>query len=296
MTDIVHDILIADVILADLTGLNKNVLYELGLAHASGKKVILVSESRTFLRKLPFDISAYRIYKYTLESLSKKQFDTTLSNALQEVIKSPGGLSSPYLDSVSVCTHRSSTGSFVKNVWRMALESANASMKDIFAHYARLETEIYTRAPKNPTRSQLVQFARSEYKKVENPDLARSENREQMPLDMTITILDQNRKFVFHPSKEGEHVENGHPFHVLIEAPEDIVYWQNRYSSERLDDLNLLIPRRNFRVTRLACRHFCDCDLFLIVESHVNLIYTLPRSKIKQTSARQAVGHVGPTK
>lgn len=57
LQDIVEGIHQADVIIADLTGLNANVFYELGLAHAMNKKVIIITQD---LGELPFDIKSYR--------------------------------------------------------------------------------------------------------------------------------------------------------------------------------------------------------------------------------------------
>lgn len=48
----------AKLLLADLSGKNPNVFYELGLAHALAKPVILVAES---MEEIPFDLRALRI-------------------------------------------------------------------------------------------------------------------------------------------------------------------------------------------------------------------------------------------
>ena len=62
---IVHDIWsytqTAAIVLADLTGRNPNVFYELGLAHALAKPVILLTES---LDDVPFDLRALRVIIY----------------------------------------------------------------------------------------------------------------------------------------------------------------------------------------------------------------------------------------
>jgi hypothetical protein len=55
----------AKVLLADLTGKNPNVFYELGLAHALAKPVILVAES---MEDIPFDLRALRIILYDKNS------------------------------------------------------------------------------------------------------------------------------------------------------------------------------------------------------------------------------------
>ena len=64
LKDIVQGIYKADVIIADLTGLNANVFYELGLAHAMNKKVIIITQD---LSELPFDIKSYRANEYSLQ-------------------------------------------------------------------------------------------------------------------------------------------------------------------------------------------------------------------------------------
>jgi hypothetical protein len=51
----------AKIVLADLTGKNANVFYELGLAHALAKPVVLVAES---MNDVPFDLRALRIIEY----------------------------------------------------------------------------------------------------------------------------------------------------------------------------------------------------------------------------------------
>lgn len=62
LQDIVIGIGNADVIIADVTGLNPNVFYELGLCHALDKKVILITQD---ISELPFDIRSYRVDEYT---------------------------------------------------------------------------------------------------------------------------------------------------------------------------------------------------------------------------------------
>jgi DNA-binding CsgD family transcriptional regulator len=61
INDIWESIQKSKVILADLTQQNANVFYELGLAHASVKPVILISET---IEDIPFDLRALRIILY----------------------------------------------------------------------------------------------------------------------------------------------------------------------------------------------------------------------------------------
>jgi len=61
MDDIRASILESDVLLCEMTGKNPNVFYELGLAHAIGKQVILVSQEK---EDIPFDLRHVRVLLY----------------------------------------------------------------------------------------------------------------------------------------------------------------------------------------------------------------------------------------
>ena len=61
LRDVVAGICEADVVVADLTNTNPNVYYELGLAHALEKQVVLLSQD---VNKVPFDLRSYRILEY----------------------------------------------------------------------------------------------------------------------------------------------------------------------------------------------------------------------------------------
>ncbi len=75
------------VMLADLTGKNPNVFYELGLAHAAGKPVVLLTQN---MDDVPFDLRALRVIDYDVED---PQWSVTLQEkiqkALEEVMASP---------------------------------------------------------------------------------------------------------------------------------------------------------------------------------------------------------------
>jgi len=72
LKDIVQMIYDADVIIADLTDLNSDVFYELGVAHALNKKVISITQN---ISQLPFDIKSYRATEY---SVHFKRFDNLI--------------------------------------------------------------------------------------------------------------------------------------------------------------------------------------------------------------------------
>jgi len=88
---VVHDIWQftkeAKVILADLTGKNPNVLYELGLAHALAKPAIIVAES---LDDIPFDLRALRVVEYDKKAPEWGQIlRLKITKSIQEVMESP---------------------------------------------------------------------------------------------------------------------------------------------------------------------------------------------------------------
>jgi hypothetical protein len=77
----------AKLLLADLSGKNPNVFYELGLAHALAKPAILIAES---MEEIPFDLRALRIIVYDKNAPDwGKLLRDKIGSAISEVLKSP---------------------------------------------------------------------------------------------------------------------------------------------------------------------------------------------------------------
>ena len=74
----------AKVLLADLTGKNPNVFYELGLAHALKKPVVLVSSNE---EDVPFDLKHIRVifYDMTDPCWGQKLLDKVAENILSAI-------------------------------------------------------------------------------------------------------------------------------------------------------------------------------------------------------------------
>ena len=90
-SSIVHDIWQytkeCKMVLADLTGKNPNVLYELGLAHAIAKPVIIIVDKR---EDIPYDLRALRIIEYDKNAQNWGQLlKEKIINAIKEVKHSP---------------------------------------------------------------------------------------------------------------------------------------------------------------------------------------------------------------
>jgi hypothetical protein len=88
---IVHDIWAltqqARVILADLSEKNPNVFYELGLAHAIAKPVILVTES---IDDVPFDLRSLRVLAYNKNEPDwGERLKEKIEGSIREVLNSP---------------------------------------------------------------------------------------------------------------------------------------------------------------------------------------------------------------
>ncbi len=74
-------------IVADLTGKNPNVLYELGLGHAIAKPVIIITEN---LEDIPFDLKALRIIEYDKNAYNWGELlKNKIAKSIQEVLSSP---------------------------------------------------------------------------------------------------------------------------------------------------------------------------------------------------------------
>jgi len=74
----------AKIIIADVTGRNSNVFYELGIAHTVGKKVIILTQ---FDNDVPFDLKYFRYFKYTDNEEGWKILKTSIKNTVETLLK-----------------------------------------------------------------------------------------------------------------------------------------------------------------------------------------------------------------
>ena len=69
LKDIFRSIAKADLIIADLTSLNANVFYELGIAHTFKKPVIMIAQS---IEEVPFDLTPFfHVHYKTMKELQE---------------------------------------------------------------------------------------------------------------------------------------------------------------------------------------------------------------------------------
>jgi nucleoside 2-deoxyribosyltransferase len=87
LKDIVELLSTCSVVLADITDVNRNVHYELGLAHALGKPTVLVAPEEM---KLFFDIGQERMITYSQKNAFwGDHLRTALTKAVQETVANP---------------------------------------------------------------------------------------------------------------------------------------------------------------------------------------------------------------
>lgn len=78
----------ARVVIADLTDLNPNVMYELGIAHTVGKETILIYQrGRGKDPKFPFDLAHIRRIEYEDSASGGKKLEVDLSDTLKSILK-----------------------------------------------------------------------------------------------------------------------------------------------------------------------------------------------------------------
>jgi hypothetical protein len=78
--DIWQGINAAEVVIADVTGRNANVMYEIGIAHTVGRPVVMLTQD---INDVPFDLKQYRCIIYSHTPRGCKELEDKLSGTLR---------------------------------------------------------------------------------------------------------------------------------------------------------------------------------------------------------------------
>lgn len=81
---IVENLVLSELAIAELTGRNPNVFYELGVRHAVSDKTILISESE---EDVPFDLRGQRLILYTRDFDGGVRLGKDITRAVQEIVR-----------------------------------------------------------------------------------------------------------------------------------------------------------------------------------------------------------------
>ena len=84
MSDVWEGICSARAIIADCTGRNPNVFYEVGLAHVVGKPLVLITQQS---EDIPFDVAHIRYIRYEYTPRGMREFKLTLRKTLKQVLQ-----------------------------------------------------------------------------------------------------------------------------------------------------------------------------------------------------------------
>ncbi len=92
ITHIIENLVTSELVIADLSGRNPNVFYELGVRHAVNNNTILIAED---LDDIPFDLRGLRTIVYRYEPEHMLKLKTSLDQAIREILKEPERIDNP---------------------------------------------------------------------------------------------------------------------------------------------------------------------------------------------------------
>jgi len=83
------------IVIANLTGMNPNVFYELGVRHTLSNRTIIITEDYS---SIPSDLKEYRAIEYSADITGIENFKSQLSKSINEIISDPNHTDNPVQD------------------------------------------------------------------------------------------------------------------------------------------------------------------------------------------------------
>ncbi len=144
LEDIVLGISTSDLIIADLTDSNPNVYYELGIAHALGKKVILITQD---INELPFDLRSYRVVSYDTHFAKMQKAKEELVSIAKEAIKDKLPFGNPVKDFAPGFLNQSSNNQQYNydDIEEFGILDYQQQIEDSFAELTEIIEEVGTK-------------------------------------------------------------------------------------------------------------------------------------------------------
>jgi len=93
--EIVTSLHTADLVIADLTGNNPNVFYELGIAHSAGRPTVIITQHT---EALPFDVNTCRIHAYEASAEGLPKLADSLSVTILDALANAEQMTNPVMD------------------------------------------------------------------------------------------------------------------------------------------------------------------------------------------------------
>jgi len=115
LIDIVRGIAEADLVVADLTSLNANVFYELGISHTMQKPTVLLTQ---FNEDIPFDLKSYRLTPYSIHFKKAPQLSQKLKDIGEKAKSGKLGFGNPVAD-------------FLPQTWRVKFHPVTKAEKAV---------------------------------------------------------------------------------------------------------------------------------------------------------------------
>ena len=115
LKDIVRGIAEADLVVADLTSLNANVFYELGISHTLQRPTVLLRQPS---EDIPFDLKSYRVISYSTHFNEVPKLSQKLKEIGEKAKSGKLGFGNPVAD-------------FLPQTWRLKLPPATKAEKAV---------------------------------------------------------------------------------------------------------------------------------------------------------------------
>lgn len=142
LEDIIKGIASSDLIIPDLTDSNPNVYYELGIAHAMGKNVVLIIQD---LEDLPFDLRSYRVISYSTHFSKMLKAKEELSELAKEAIKGQIPFGNPVKDFAPININsnvRNTTLEYPENIEDYGILDYQIEIENSFSELTKIITNV----------------------------------------------------------------------------------------------------------------------------------------------------------
>lgn len=132
--EIIENLRYSFLVVADITDLNPNVMWELGVRHSLSKRTIMIAKKEV-ISKIPSDITNYVVIPYESDITSYREFKDKIKEVLELIDKNPERKDSPVFDFLSeeemIRSKINQTEKYAKLAGLMSELSANLKLAEL---------------------------------------------------------------------------------------------------------------------------------------------------------------------